>query len=118
MLRLKTIHPSNPLLASLSDELIDTDTYRTALTHRSIGKNNNEVLEFLGDSVLNLVITEQLLKQFPNDREGNLSRLRAYYVRGSTLADIAEEAKLGEVLNLGEGELKSGGAFAGMVAKS
>jgi len=63
----------------------------------------------LGDSVLNLVITEQLLKQHPGAREGSLSRLRAYYVRGSTLADIAEEAKLGELLKLGEGELKSGG---------
>ncbi len=67
------------------------------------------MLEFLGDSVLNLVISTELIKIFPNAKEGELSRLRAWYVRGSTLADIAEESRLGEHLKLGEGELKSGG---------
>lgn len=74
-----------------------------------MGGKNNEVLEFLGDSVLSLVITHELIKLFPDAREGELSRLRAWYVRGSTLADIAEESQLGEQLKLGEGELKSGG---------
>ena len=105
----KNIPQSNSLLDSLNCEVTESETYKKALSHRSIGRNNNEVLEFLGDSVLNLVITEELLKQYPDAREGSLSRLRAYYVRSSTLADIAEDASLGEQLKLGEGELKSGG---------
>lgn len=97
------------MLSVLDDELAHSDLVKQALTHRSLGSRNNEVLEFLGDSVLSLVITEELIKLFPDAREGELSRLRAWYVRGSTLADIAEESQLGEQLKLGEGELKSGG---------
>lgn len=56
-----------------------------------------------------MVITEALVKKFPDANEGELSRLRAWYVRGTTLADIAEESQLGDHLLLGEGEMKSGG---------
>ncbi len=80
-----------------------------ALTHRSVGSNNNERLEFLGDSILNFVIAEALYHQFPNIDEGKLSRLRASLVRGSTLAVLARELNLGEYILLGPGELKSGG---------
>ncbi len=97
------------MLSVLETELAQPDLLKQALTHRSVGSKNNEVLEFLGDSVLNLVISNELIKLFPDAREGELSRLRAWYVRGSTLADIAEESQLGEHLKLGEGELKSGG---------
>lgn len=97
------------LLSFLESKLFEPDLIEQALTHRSLGSKNNEVLEFLGDSVLNLTITAELIKKFPESREGELSRLRAWYVRGSTLADIAEESELGEHLKLGEGELKSGG---------
>lgn len=82
---------------------------RLALTHRSHGANNNERLEFLGDSILNLVIGDALFKQFSNVREGQLSRLRSQLVKGETLAEIAREFQLGECLILGEGEMKSGG---------
>lgn len=80
-----------------------------ALTHRSVGSHNNERLEFLGDSVLNFVIAETLFRLFPELREGDLSRLRASLVNGETLAVIARGLNLGDFLNLGSGELKSGG---------
>ena len=80
-----------------------------ALTHRSHGAHNNERLEFLGDSILNLVIGEALFKRFTDAREGQLSRLRSQLVKGETLAEIAREFELGECLILGEGEMKSGG---------
>jgi len=81
----------------------------TALTHRSVGRNNNERLEFLGDSVLGLCISERLYEKFPDVEEGDLSRLRASLVNRDTLAEIAAELELGEELRLGGGELKSGG---------
>lgn len=80
-----------------------------ALTHRSAGRENNERLEFLGDALLNSTITQILFKQFPDEREGVLSRLRASLVKGKTLADIAREYDLSDFLIMGEGELKSGG---------
>ncbi len=80
-----------------------------ALTHRSFGAANNERLEFLGDSVLNCAVAHALYDAFPDLPEGSLSRLRANLVRQETLADIALGLQLGEVLRLGEGELKSGG---------
>lgn len=82
---------------------------RQALTHRSHGAHNNERLEFLGDSILNLVIGDALFTRFSDVREGQLSRLRSQLVKGETLAEIAREFQLGECLILGEGEMKSGG---------
>ena len=80
-----------------------------ALTHRSYGADNNERLEFLGDSILNMVIAMALYERFQAQREGELSRLRAQLVRQESLQQIAERIELGSLLRLGEGELKSGG---------
>ncbi len=80
-----------------------------ALSHRSYAAENNERLEFLGDSLLNLLIAEALYRRFPALKEGELSRLRANLVNGVTLADIATEMNFGEVLLLGDGERQSGG---------
>jgi len=80
-----------------------------AMTHRSFGGQNNERLEFLGDSIVNFVIAEALFERFPQAREGQLSRLRARLVRGQTLAELAREMEFGECLRLGSGEMKSGG---------
>ena len=80
-----------------------------ALTHRSFSGNNNERLEFLGDSVLNFIIAHQLYLRFPKLPEGDLSRLRAQLVKESSLAEIAFALNLGDQLKLGEGELKSAG---------
>ena len=87
----------------------DAALLKLALTHRSIGKNNNERLEFLGDSILGVVISRELYKRFDHVDEGKLSRLRSHLVRGQTLAQLAGELELSEVLILGSGELKSGG---------
>jgi ribonuclease-3 len=80
-----------------------------ALTHRSLGAQNNERLEFLGDSILNHVVAEQLFHRFPACSEGELSRMRAAVVRGESLAEVARELELGSVVLLGPGERKSGG---------
>lgn len=80
-----------------------------ALTHCSAGIINNERLEFLGDSILGFVIANALYEKFPEQSEGQLSRLRSYLVKGDMLAEIALELELGDYLNLGQGELKSGG---------
>jgi len=82
---------------------------KQALTHRSAGKKNNERLEFLGDSILSLVVSEWLYRNFPTLSEGQLSRLRASLVKGETLAEVARRYQLGDSLVLGSGELKSGG---------
>lgn len=82
---------------------------KQALTHRSASSVNNERFEFLGDSILSMVISHALFEQFPDQPEGQLSRLRAHLVKGEMLAKIALELDLGEYLYLGQGELKSGG---------
>ena len=80
-----------------------------ALTHRSAGKLNNERLEFLGDSILSLVISTYLFNQFENLTEGELSRLRSQLVKGKTLAAVGRHYQLGQQIKLGQGEIKSGG---------
>jgi ribonuclease-3 len=87
----------------------DPGLVRDALTHRSAGSRNNERLEFLGDAALNLIMAELLFQRAPEATEGELSRLRASLVRGSTLAQIGRSLGLGDHLVLGSGELKSGG---------
>jgi ribonuclease-3 len=87
----------------------DPDLLALALSHRSVGRINNERLEFLGDSILNFVVSARLFESRTDDDEGNLSRLRARVVRGETLAELANGIKLGDHIKLGEGELKSGG---------
>lgn len=82
---------------------------KRALTHCSMGALNNERFEFLGDSILSTVIAEALFNKFPDESEGILSRLRAFLVKGDTLAEIALSLELGDFLYLGQGELKSGG---------
>jgi len=87
----------------------ETALFAAALTHRSAAGPNNERLEFLGDAVLNLVIADLLYRSFPRATEGDLSRLRARLVSREPLAEVAAHLRLGEVLQLGSGELKSGG---------
>ncbi len=65
-----------------------------ALTHSSAAKNNNERLEFLGDSILNFVIGNYLFDKFSEAREGQLSRIRAALVKGDTLAELAKSFTL------------------------
>jgi ribonuclease-3 len=85
------------------------DLLMQALTHRSAGGPHNERLEFLGDALLGLVIAEAIYTRRPRASEGQLTRMRASLVRRETLAELARELDLGEHLQLGGGELKSGG---------
>ena len=87
----------------------DESLLSLALTHRSMGSRNNERLEFLGDSILGMVISSELFNRFPNEKEGVLTRLRSSLVKGDTLSEIAIELNLGDFIKLGSGELKSGG---------
>ena len=99
----------NKLQKNISYQFNNIELLKQALTHRSVGKNNNERLEFLGDSILGCVISGELYQRFPSIDEGQLSRLRSHLVKGQTLAKIAKVINLSETLVLGQGELKSGG---------
>jgi ribonuclease-3 len=81
-----------------------------ALTHRSFGTPNNERLEFLGDSVLGLLVTQLLFARYPLWSEGDLSQLRSRLVSRDTLAQLAQQLDLGNCLQMGPGELKGNGA--------
>ncbi len=94
----------------------DKDLLKKALTHGSFAyeagegqKDIYERLEFLGDAVLNFVITDFIFLRFPKFREGDLARLRANLVNAQVLADLAQEIRLGECVFLGRGAELSGG---------
>ncbi|MBI5910589.1 MAG: ribonuclease III [Betaproteobacteria bacterium] len=98
-----------PLQRKLGYSFAQASLLQQALTHRSHGTPHNERIEFLGDSVLNCCVAQELYRRFGDLKEGELSRLRANLVRQETLAELAQELELGTYLRLGEGELKSGG---------
>jgi ribonuclease-3 len=87
----------------------DPGRLETALRHRSAGAPHNERLEFLGDAVLALLVAEALHERWPQADEGALTRARSALVRESNLAGIARGLGLGDRLQLGPGEMKSGG---------
>ncbi len=94
---------------------LDPELYQLALTHRSYAYENgglphNERLEFLGDSVLGVVVTEYLYRTFPDLPEGRLAKLRAAVVNAQSLADVARDLHLGNEILLGRGETSTGGA--------
>ncbi len=97
------------LRKSLDYEFDDAGLLGQALTHRSAPGPNNERLEFLGDAVLDFVISEVVFRAHPLAPEGDLSRLRSSLVKDTCLAEIASEIGVGEHLILGGGERKSGG---------
>ena len=97
------------LSKTLGYSFSDVGLLQQALTHRSAPGASNERLEFLGDAVLDIVISEVLFHALPDAPEGDLSRLRASLVRDTTLAGVAAELGIGEQLILGSGERKTGG---------
>ena len=88
----------------------DARLLNRALTHRSYGADHNERLEFLGDAVLSLVISSLLFERFAGSDEGDLTRVRAHLVREDSLHRMALQLGLPELLRLGEGEARGGGA--------
>jgi ribonuclease-3 len=106
--------PLSDIQQRISHQFRDQELLERALTHKSYANENrvpahNERLEFLGDAVLGLVISEYLMKACPDSSEGNLSRLRAAVVSEPALAAIAREIGLGSYLLLGKGEEQTGG---------
>jgi ribonuclease III len=102
-----------PLLASLGVK-ISEELLTLALTHRSYAYENgglptNERLEFLGDSVLGLVVTDTLFRSHPELPEGQLAKLRAAVVNMRALADVSRDLALGDYVRLGRGEEATGG---------
>ena len=100
--------------AALGIRFRDEALRETALTHRSYAfehglDETNERLEFLGDSVLGLVVTDMAFASFPGKQEGELAKLRAAIVNAQALADVARSLGLGTLVRLGKGEEQSGG---------
>ncbi|MHB8513545.1 MAG: ribonuclease III [Actinomycetota bacterium] len=105
----------SPLEKSLRTTFKDKRLMTHALTHRSYayeqgGLPTNERLEFLGDAVLGIVVTDSLYEEFPDLAEGDLAKMRAALVNMTVLADVAKGIDLGEVVLLGRGERMTGGA--------
>ena len=93
----------------LNYQFIDESKLQHALKHRSAGANNNERLEFLGDSLIGLFAAESLFHSYPEAPEGDLSSMRSHLVRKESLAEIARSVRLEEVIQLGQSALSSGG---------
>ncbi|WP_241901600.1 ribonuclease III [Nocardioides houyundeii] len=99
---------------ALGDPVLDPELLERALTHRSYAYENgglptNERLEFLGDSVLGVVVTETLYTTHPDLSEGRLAKLRAAVVNARALAEVARTVELGQHIKLGRGEESTGG---------
>ena len=104
------------LLSVLGMEFKRPELAEQALVHRSylneapgLELESNERMEFLGDAVLGIIVSDRLYKDYPSLSEGHLSQLRALLVRWDTLAEVAERVSLGDYLTLGRGEEMSGG---------
>ncbi len=109
---------AGPIAHALLDRLglscTHTPLLEVALAHRSFaferkGARNNERLEFLGDAVLGLVVTDMIFNWFPDLPEGDMAKLRSSTVNMAVLADVARSVGLGDELFLGKGEELSGG---------
>ena len=109
-----TQQPYDDLRSALGNPVLDPELLELALTHRSYAYENgglptNERLEFLGDSVLGIVITETLYRTHPDLSEGRLAKLRAAVVNARALAEVARTIGLGPYIRLGKGEESTGG---------
>jgi ribonuclease III len=106
--------PADRLSAAIGVEFHDRSLARASMSHRSHAFERgldvtNERLEFLGDAVLGLVVTDLAFREFPAMAEGELAKLRAATVNMTSLADVAAELGLGQIVLLGKGEELSGG---------
>jgi ribonuclease-3 len=97
------------LEVQLSDELLDRALMHRSFAYENGGLPTNERLEFLGDSVLGLIVTDTLFRKHPDLPEGNLAKLRAAVVNSRALAGVARGLRLGSYIRLGKGEEGTGG---------
>lgn len=110
------------LLRKLSLKFSDLNLLNEAFTHKSYvnevedaSVRSNERLEFLGDAVLELVVTKHLFQDFPNKEEGELTAMRSALVRGNNLSEVARKLDLGQYLILSKGEFNSNGQSKGYI---
>lgn len=99
----------NKLMAALGYTFRDGALLRRALTHPSMGREDNQRLEFLGDAVLQYLMSDQLYQAYPEDREGALTHLRAMLVCEAALSQVAARLGVGEALIMDRGEELTGG---------
>ena len=97
------------LMKSLQYEFKNPDLLRQALTHPSMGKEDNQRLEFLGDAVLQYIMSDLLYATHPASQEGNLTHLRALLVCEAALSQVARSLHVGEALIMDKGEVLTGG---------
>ncbi len=105
------MHHLSELIQIIGYTFNEPKLLKTALTHRSVGPDNNERLEFLGDAVLSLIVSTALYQRHPHMNEGELSQLRSSIVNGDMLAEIAHDLGLMHYINLSPSEDKNGGKF-------
>ncbi len=97
------------LARALGYTFTDEALLRRALTHPSVGKQDNQRLEFLGDAVLQYLMSDRLYRRHPEDREGALTHRRALLVCEASLSQIAEKLGIGDALMMDRGEEQTGG---------
>jgi ribonuclease III len=102
--------PIDALQQRLGYRFARPELLQRALTHRSFGADHNERLEFLGDAVLNVAVSDLLFRRYADSPEGDLTRVRAHLVRQDTLHQLAVALGLPQVVRLSEGEARGGGA--------
>lgn len=121
-MRRKGLKWMEPLQDSLNYKFKNIELLKTSLTHSSFANennmkitDNNERLEFLGDTILNLIVSQYLYKKYPHYPEGELTKVRAKVVCESSLAFVAKKINLGDFLLLGKGEEATGGRERGSI---
>ena len=97
------------LMDALGWSFRDEGLLRRALTHPSVGKKDNQRLEFLGDAVLQYIMSDRLYREYPEEREGTLTHLRALLVCEAALSQVASDLGIGRALIMDRGEEQTGG---------
>ena len=108
----------NDLLISLDYSFKNEDLIQLALTHKSLAKNNNERLEFLGDAILNLYVSERLFNTYDNLKEGKLTQFKASIVSRENLHTVASKISLAKYIKIGKGERLEGNSIVGNVLEA
>jgi len=101
------------LFSALGYSFDNTNLIKLALTHKSLSRSNNERLEFLGDAILNLYVSEKLYSDFEEIDEGKLTRFKASIVSRENLNLVAENLDISRYINLGKGEKVKGNSILG-----
>ena len=108
----------NSAYTNLEYSFQDEELFQLALTHKSLSSHNNERLEFLGDAILNLYVSERLFNTYGNLKEGKLTRFKASIVSRENLHRVAINLELSNHIKLGKGESLQGNSILGNVLEA